>query len=95
MRIKLRPTPEYSAARRGLSLSARLALRFVEQAIAANPEEPGRSHFAYSVPVFPDIAVTVVENGDLIVAFHRVSPTLLSLDLLIDRKNPPDWYRVE
>ncbi|MEK6720834.1 MAG: hypothetical protein AABZ33_09215 [Chloroflexota bacterium] len=45
--------------------------------------------------MFPDIAVTVVENGDLIVAFHRVSPTLLSLDLLIDRKNPPDWYRVE
>lgn len=94
MRIKLRPSPEYSAAKANLSLSAKIALRFIEQGIRADPDHR-RNRIEYTVPMFGSPTVVVEENGDILVCFHRVDDTEVSLDLLIDRRDPPNWYLAE
>lgn len=88
---KLIRTPAYKAARKRLNSSARLALWFVEDAIRGNPKNPGRTWVRYAVPGF-DEELIVVENGDLLVAFHELLDGEISLDLLMDRKNPEPWF---
>lgn len=94
MGISLRPTADYTAAKADLNLSARLALRIVEQGIKADPDHRiGR--IDYTSPMLRGATVVAEQNGDLIVIFHRISAMIVSLDLVIDLKNPPDWYLVE
>jgi hypothetical protein len=91
---KLKRSAAYKAARKDLSGAAKIALWFAEDAIRGNPNKPGRVWVHYMVPGFHD-KLTVVENGDLLIAFHRLPGDDISLDLLMDRKNPPPWYLVE
>lgn len=95
MRITLRPTSDYAAAKADLSLSARLALRFIEQGIKSDPDHRRSNRTEYTLHMFGGETVVVEENGDLLVVFHGVGPGVVSLDLVIDRKNPPDWYTAE
>lgn len=91
---KLIPTADYKAAKRDLSPGAKVALWFVEDAIRGRPAKPGRTWVRYVVPGFED-ELTVVENGDLLIAFHEMPDGEISLDLLMDRKNPLPWYHDE
>jgi hypothetical protein len=95
VRITLRPTTDYSAAKANLSPSAKLALRFIEERIRANPDGPARNRRQYSVPMHGNPTVTVEENGDLLICYHRIDAKVVSLDLAIDLHDPPDWYLAE
>jgi hypothetical protein len=88
---KLIRSAAYKAARKDLSRGARVALWYVEDTIRGRPKKPGKTWVHYPVPGFDDV-MTVVENGDLLVAFHELQDGEISLDLLIDRKKPPRWY---
>ena len=88
---RLKRSPAYKAERDRLSSAARLALWFAEDTIRGNPDNPGRTWFTLRVPNF-DVDLIVVENGDLLIAFHRIAANAISLDLLIDRRSPPPWY---
>lgn len=89
MANRLRRTNEYRLAAADLSLSARIALRFIERRIAADPDNLTDR---YTVVIGAE-AVTVEHNGDLLVAFHRQDRRTVSLDLVVDLKHPPDWFR--
>lgn len=86
MPVRLQPRHEYLVAKAELRASARLALRFVETGIAADPDHlRGRRRFA-----LPDGTEAVVEsNGDLMVFFHRIDRDAVSLDLVVDIRDLP------
>jgi hypothetical protein len=88
---KLIRSAAYKAARKDLSRGAKVTLWYVEDTIRGRPKKPGRTWFHFTVPGFEE-ELTVVENGDLLIAFHELMDGEISLDLLIDRKNPPEWF---
>jgi hypothetical protein len=96
LKIRLERTDDYKLQRANLSRSARLALRFVEQAIKGSPDEPrGFSVQQYRIPEAGNIVVTIVENGGLLVGYHRTGPGAVSMDMVLDRRSGADWYARE
>jgi hypothetical protein len=96
LKIKLVRTDDYKLQAKDLSPSARIALYFVERAIRGSPDEPrGFDYQIFLIPELRNIAVTVVENGGLLVGYHRAGPASVSLDLVVDRRHAPGWYSRE
>ena len=92
MKIKLERTDDYKAQRKALGTSARIALFYVEQAIKSNPDDPpGFGYRRYHIPEL-ETTVTVVENGGLLVGFHRIGSAVVSMDMALDRRRGADWY---
>lgn len=90
MAIRLKPTTDYDASKRDLGPSARIALRFLENEIRADPD-----HRSYRQELeLPGIGSVVVDHGarGLLVVFHRVNDGLVSLDEVIDLRHPRPWY---
>ncbi len=84
MPVRLLSRPEYLAAKADLRPSARLALRFIEARIAADPDHR-RDRRDYALP--DGRRVVIESNGDLLVFFHRVDGDEVSLDLVVDLRD--------
>jgi len=84
----LRRTPQYRRASADLNSRARIIQRVIEERIAANPE-----HRELRVETSLGGAVVVMEaNAEVIVYFHRLDEHTVSLDLVVDLRDPPDRF---
>lgn len=91
MRTRLEPTREYKASKVDLSASARLALRFVEGEIRRDPDH----RINRQLIEWQGIGAVVVDTSarGLLVAFHRIGDSeRISLDEVVDLRDPPPWY---
>ena len=82
---RLVPTDAYLLAREGLSPNARVALQYVEQGVADDPDHRFRRHER------ADGAVVDWSAEGLLVAFRRVGADTVHLLDVIDIKGPPRW----
>lgn len=88
MTAKLHRRPEYRFSKQELGHLARLALRFVELGIAANPH-----HRNNRIDVrLAGRAVVLDGNGGLATYFHLIDGDEVSLDLVVDPHHLPDWF---
>lgn len=90
MANSLRRTPEYRRAMKDLRFSARLLLPAIEERIADDPD-----HRRHRFDLMFDGHPAVMErdpNADLLIYFHRVDSSTVSLDLVVDLRDPPDWF---
>jgi hypothetical protein len=93
MKARLIRTERYRADRKPLSLSAKIALRFIERAIEKNPDDPPAYAWrAYRHPLYPELELRVIENGGMVIGYRRVGISLVSMDMVVDRKDPPEWF---
>lgn len=84
----LKRTPEYRRASADLSFRARIIQRVIEQRIESDPDN-------HELRVHTRLAgamVVVEANGDVLVYFHRLDADAVSLDLIVDLRDPPDWF---
>ncbi len=85
MSNRLVPTDRYLLAKEGLSANARVALQYVEQGVADDPDHRFRRHER------ADEAVIDWSAEGLLVAYRRVGPDTVHLLDVIDIKGPPSW----
>ena len=88
MTNRLKRRSEYLRSIADLSLSARMRLRAAELGIADDPD-----HRESRIDtVLGGRSVVLEGNGSLLVYFHRLDAGAVSLDLVVDLEDPPDWY---
>lgn len=85
MSNKLVPTDRYLLARESLNANARIALQYIEQGIAEDPDHRSRRRDR------ADSAVIDWNAEGLLVAFRRVDADTVHLLDVIDIKDPPGW----
>lgn len=94
MKIRTVRSDDCKAQAKALSVSASINLYFLEKAIAANPDAPeGFDVQRLVIAELDDLDVTTVESGSLFVAYHPLGDGLVSIDMVLDRRQPPAWYR--
>ena len=85
---KLKRRSEYKRATADLGRLSKLHLRLAEIGIADNPDHMnGRASV-----VLGGRPVTLEYNGDLRIWFHRLDADTVSLDLVVDVRDLPDWF---
>jgi hypothetical protein len=88
MTNRLKRRREYLRSREDLSLSARLRLQAAELGIVDDPD-----HRENRIDtVLGGRSVVVEGNGSLVIYFHRLDAGVVSMDLVVDLEDPPDWY---
>ncbi len=88
MTNRLQRRRAYLRSREDLSLSARLRLQAAELGIADNPD-----HRENRIDtVLGGRSVVLEVNGALAIYFHRLDAWTVSMDLVVDLEDPPDWY---
>ena len=79
---------EYLRSRKDLSLNARLRLQAAELGIADNPDH--RENRIDTIMRGRSVVLEV--NGPLAIYFHRLDVGAVSMDLVVDLEDPPDWF---
>jgi hypothetical protein len=81
-------TPTYRFSAKDLGPLARLQLRLAERVIAARPHTVPNT-----VPVsLGGRTVTLLGFGDLAIYFDLREPNVVTMYLVVDGKNLPDWF---